>query len=207
MKNPDRTDKLLWAGLIGMMLFSFALIPLRVWLINNPGWYALLVGRYTSSIVLGARGFSPWMLLLTAVGAVKFLPIYYALGRKWGVEFADFATQSTPRINRWMMKYMRGDVRPMNRIAAAVTPFTYLPFMYISSNITVLMMAIGKVRLWLVMLLNVLGVLAVNSVMFYLGGRYGEQVLSVIEVINKYALWITVALVVFVVWKAMRQAK
>lgn len=69
------------------------------------------------------------------------------------------------------------------------------------------MMAIAKVRLWFVMLLNVLGVLAVNSVMFYLGGRYGEQVLNVIEVINKYALWITVALVVFVVWKAMRQAK
>lgn len=53
--RPKKEDIILWGCLIGITIISFALIPLRVWFLNNPEWYALIIGGYTSATLIGAN--------------------------------------------------------------------------------------------------------------------------------------------------------
>jgi len=55
MYKPNKEDKKLWLLFLLMTLFGFATIPFRIWFINNPEWYALIIGGYTSSTILGAQ--------------------------------------------------------------------------------------------------------------------------------------------------------
>src|SRR5699024_1057404 len=58
ISQPDRLDNCLRTSLVAATLSSFAMNPLRVWLLNNPVPDALMVGGYTSSIV-GRAGSTP----------------------------------------------------------------------------------------------------------------------------------------------------
>ena len=62
-----------------------------------------------------------------------------------------------------------------------------------------------KVGLGVVMAINALSVLAVNGLFMWLGHTFGDQVLEVINVVNRYLLWFTIGLLVLVVVKARKK--
>lgn len=200
--RPKKQDIVLWACIIGITILSFALIPLRIWFLNNPEWYAVIIGGYTSATLIGANSAigqsHPEFVLLTLVGALKFIPVYYFVGKLWGRDFLDYSLQYMPRIHKWMTSLLDNKSSKVRLYSSLMTPIIYLPFIRISYAILTPIQAIAKMSLPLILLVNGIGVLIVNYSMFGIGYIYGKEVLQVLEVINKYAGWITFGLITFV---------
>ncbi len=209
--HPDRTDKILFAALLLMGLWGLATIPLRAWLLTQPLAYTLLVGGYTSAVVAGANasvGVGHWLiyLLCSVLGAVKFMPVYWAMGRKWGREFIDISLQYMPRAHRIFTRAVDSDSPKLRGGTMALIPVAYLPGP-VPGTVLNAVAGLLRIRFWVMILINVLSILAVNGVMMWLGYSFGDPVLDAIDVINRYLLWITLALVAVAVFQARRRSR
>lgn len=105
LSNPERADIILFIALIVMGIFSLCMIPLRAWMLTQPLAYTLIVGGYTSAVVGGANASVEngiwWVYwLCTLIGALKFMPVYWLMGKRWGMEFIDMSLQYMPRFHR-----------------------------------------------------------------------------------------------------------
>lgn len=211
LSHPDRTDKILFSALLLMGLWSLVIIPLRVWLLSHPLMYTLLVGGYTSAVVAGANasvgnGLVVVYLLCSVVGAVKFMPIYWLMGRKWGMEFIDMSLQYMPRAHQIFRRAVDKESPRLLGGTVALIPAAYLPGP-VPASVVNAVAGLIKIRFWVVLAINVAGILAVNGLMMWLGYRFGDQVLEVVQVANRYLLWITLALVAVAVFRARRQKR
>lgn len=207
ISQPDRLDKWIWAYLVAATIFGFAMIPLRVWLLNNPVPYALMVGGYTSSIVGGAESTTGGIsavaiVLMTLVGALKTVPLWWLVGNKWGLEYLRMSVAHSPRLKRWTARLEHA--RP--GVLGAAIVLSYIPFVP-TIVIANLLAGIRRMGFWTVLGLNAFGVLVTNTVFAYLGVTYGEQVISIVEQVNRYAMWVTIALLVFMFWSISKQNK
>ena len=61
-----------------------------------------------------------------------------------------------------------------------------------------------RVGFWPLLALNALSVLAANGLFMWLGFTFGDQVLDVVEVINRYLLWITLGLLAVMIFQARK---
>lgn len=209
LAQPDRLDKILFAALLIMGLWSLVLIPLRAWLLTHPLIYTLMVGGYTSAVVSGANasvGNGHWLvfLLCSVIGAVKFMPVYWAMGRKWGMEFIDMSLQYMPRAHRFFQRAVKSESTRMYAGTLAFIPLGYLPGP-VPNTVVNAVAGLLKIRFWIMLIVNVLSILAVNGLFMWLGYTYGDRVLEVVEVVNRYLLWITLGLVGLMVFRAWRQ--
>jgi membrane protein DedA with SNARE-associated domain len=211
LAQPDRTDKILFAALLLMGVWSVVIIPLRAWLLTQPLMYTLLVGGYTSAVVAGANasvgnGLLVVYLLCSVVGAVKFMPVYWLMGRKWGMEFIDMSLQYMPRAHRVFRRAVANESPRLLGGTVALIPASYLPGP-VPGSVVNAVAGLLKIRFWVVLAINVASILVVNGLMMWLGHTFGEQVLEVVNVINRYMLWITLALVAVAVFQARRRAR
>ncbi len=209
LAHPDRTDKILFAALLLMGLWSLALIPLRAWLLTHPLIYTLVVGGYTSAVVSGANasvGNGVWWVYLaaTVIGAVKFMPVYWAMGRKWGMEFIDMSLQYMPRAHRFFQRAVQSESTKMYAGTLAFIPLGYLPGP-VPNTVVNAVSGLLRMRFLVMFVVNVLSILAVNGLFMWLGFTYGDRVLEVVEVINRYLLWFTLGLVGLMIFRAWRQ--
>lgn len=209
LSHPDRTDKILFAALLLMGLWSVVIIPLRAWLLTQPLAYTLLVGGYTSAVVAGANasignGLVVVYLLCSVIGAVKFMPIYWAMGRKWGTEFIDMSLEYMPRAHRIFRRAVENESPRLLAGTVALIPVAYLPGP-VPGSVLNAVAGLLKIRFWVVLAINVVSILVVNGLMMWLGYTFGEQVLDIVNVINRYLLWITLALVAVAVFQARRR--
>ena len=86
----------------------------------------------------------------------------------------------------------------------AFIPLGYLPGP-VPNTVVNAVAGLLKIRFWLMLAVNMLSVLAVNGLFLWLGHTYGDQVLEVVEVVNRYLLWITLGLVALMIFRAWRQ--
>ncbi len=209
LAEPQKMDIVLFVALLAMGIFSLCMIPLRAWLLTQPLAYTLIVGGYTSAVVSGANasvGNGQWWvyLLCTVVGAVKFMPVYWLMGKRWGMEFIDMSLQYMPRAHRIFRRAVNNESTSLYTWTLALVPAAYLPGPVPGTVVN----AVGgliKIRFLVMLALNVVSVLAVNGLMMWLGYSFGDQVLDIVNVINRYLLWITIALLVVVIFRARRQ--
>ncbi|QGU07176.1 hypothetical protein COCCU_06160 [Corynebacterium occultum] len=211
LAEPKRGDIILFVLLFAMGIFSLALIPLRAWLLTEPLAYTLLVGGYTSAVVSGANasignGHVLVYLLCSVIGAIKFMPVYWLMGRRWGMEFIDMSLQYMPRAHRLFQRSVESESSRTLALVVGLIPFGYLPGP-VPGTIVNAVAGLLKIRFPVMIAINVLSILAVNGLMMWLGFNFGEQVLSVVEVVNRYLLWFTLALLGVVFFRAWRQAK
>lgn len=208
---PTKTDKILWACFFLISILGFVMIPLRLWFINNPEWYALIVGGYTSATLLGAEhsqtGGKYIFVLLTIIGACKFYPLYYCMGKQWGRDLIEyFSTSMSLRFRTYVMGIIDNKPEKLKVFTFWCTPLVLLPGIRISSMITIPLMVIATMRKRTIALINIMWILVVNSVFFLLGYIFGEQVLDVIKIINKYAGWVFMVLIIMAIVAAGRQS-
>lgn len=211
LAEPERADLLLFAALMAMGIFSLAMIPFRAWLLTEPLAYTLIVGGYTSAVVAGANasvgnGHLLVYLLCTVVGAVKFMPIYWLMGRRWGMEFIDMSLQYMPRAHRIFQRAVKSETSRTTVWTLSLIPLGYLPGP-VPGTILNAVAGLLKVRLLIVLLVNIASILAINGLMMWLGFHFGDQVLDVVEVVNKYLLWITFGLLAVVFLQARRRSQ
>lgn len=200
--HPQKEDIILWSCLLVITILSFSLIPFRVWFLNNPEWYALIIGGYTSSTLIGAYSATGQshgiFILLTIIGALKFIPVYFYIGKRWGKEFINYSLQYTPKTQKWMNLLLNQKTQKVKIYSSLITPLTYMPFIRISYTIITPIQAVVNMSLPLILLINTISVLIVNYTMYTIGYINGKEVLQIIEVINKYAGLITIGLIAFV---------
>lgn len=211
LENPKRLDVVLMVLMGVIVVWGFAMVPLRGWLLSHPLAYDLLVGGYTSAVISGAYssdGQGTWWVYLAAniLGAVKWVPIYWLMGLRWGHDFLDLSVQYLPRVRTFLRKYLLERSTQSITITAALVPLSYLPGP-VPANIVNAVLGIFRLPWWVVLVLNAASVAVVNGIMMRLGWIYGDQVLAVVEVVNRYLLWITLALLALVFFRAYRQAK
>lgn len=210
LTNPGKMDIALFAALMLMAVYSICMIPLRAWLLSHPLAYTLLVGGYTSAVVGGANASVGngvfWVYLLcTVVGAVKFMPVYWLMGRRWGMEFIEMSLQYMPRAHRVFSNAVEKNSPTMYAWVIGLVPLGYLPGP-VPGTIVNAVAGLLKIRLWVMVVWNVVSILMINGMMMWLGYSFGEQVLEVVNVINRYLLWITLALIAVAVFRARKQA-
>ena len=208
MKNPEPLDKVLFVALILMGLYSMALIAMRAFLLSHPLAYALMVGGYTSATVSGANasvGQGTWWVFLAATlfGALKFVPIYWLMGRRWGMEFIEMSLQYMPRARRFFTRALTKESGKTRAIILGLLPLGYAPGP-VPGNVLNAIAGLLRVGFWPLLALNALSVLAVNGLFMWLGFTFGDQVLDVVEVINRYLLWITLGLLAVMIFRARK---
>lgn len=209
MKNPEPMDKLLFGLLMAMGVYSMAMLALRAWLLSHPLAYSLLIGGYTSATVSGANasvGNGDWWLYLAAslVGGLKFVPVYWLMGKRWGMEFIDMSLQYMPRARTFFTKALTKESGKTKAVILGLVPLGYCPGP-VPGTVLNAIAGLLKVGLGVVMAINALSVLAVNGLFMWLGHTFGDQVLEVINVVNRYLLWFTIGLLVLVVVKARKK--
>ncbi|AKK09124.1 putative membrane-associated protein [Corynebacterium testudinoris] len=211
ISHPEKADIWLLFALFAMGVFSLSLIPLRAYLLSHPLAYTLLVGGYTSAVVSGANasvGNGLWLvyLLCTVIGAAKFVPIYWFMGKRWGMEFIDMSLQYMPRAHRFFQRAVSSESGKATALTLALIPAGYAPGP-VPGNIVNAVAGLFKVRLWIVLAINVASILVINGIMMWLGFRYGDEVLDVVTIVNRYLLWFTLALLGVVFFRVWRQSQ
>lgn len=209
LSEPEKMDIVLFVLLMVMAVYSICMIPLRAWLLTQPLAYTLLVGGYTSAVVGGANASVGngvfWVYLLcTVVGAVKFMPVYWLMGRRWGMEFIEMSLQYMPRANRIFKGAVDKESPSMYAWVIALVPVGYLPGP-VPGTIVNAVAGLLKIRFSVMLAWNALSILIVNGLMMWLGYTFGDQVLDVVNAVNKYLLWITIALVAIAIFRARKQ--
>lgn len=211
LTNPEKTDIILFALLMGMAVYSMAMIPLRAWLMTEPLFYSLLVGGYTSAVISGANvsagnGHFVVYLVCAIIGAIKFMPIYWYMGKRWGMEFIDMSLQYMPRAHRIFQRAVKSKSSRTTAWTLGLIPLGYLPGP-IPGTVLNAVAGLLKVGLPLMLLINAVSIVVVNSLMMWLGYSFGDPVLEVVDVINRYMLWFTLGLLALVFFQAWRRSK
>lgn len=211
LKDPQPMDMVLIVLLLAMSVFSLAMIAPRGWFLTHPMAYSLLIGGYTSATVSGANVFAGnghwWTYLLASlVGALKFMPIYWLLGRRWGADFIDMSLQYMPRARRFFTRALREESVKSKAITLGLLPLGYAPGP-VPSMILNAVAGLLKVGFWFALVVNIASVLLVNGLFMWLGFTFGDQVLAVVETVNKYLLWVTIGLIAVLIYQARKQSK
>ena len=194
-------DKTLMFAIFGIPLLYLGLLPLRPFMLANfPITLEFITGARSS--IIGAAAYasegrhSLWLAIFAGfVGMVKFDAVFWLVGWRWGEGITKLFGQNEvqrKRINKF---------RRMPRWLLFLLTFaSHVPGVP-GGTLIYIVTGWSKMRLWVFLLASFLGGLSVTIGMALLGYTLGERAVEVIQVIDKYALWISLGLiaVIFVV--------
>lgn len=192
--KPQGQDKILLGLMIGLPLLLTLTIPLRPLLIaDHPVLLALVTGSYAG---IGAGGAfagigqgALWLVVVAGViGKVKLNWFFWWLGHRWGDRFIGFIAPSD-RAKRFAER-----LKTMNPwVLRVLVVFSYLPG--VPSQIVCALAGTSGMRLRTYLLLDILGAFIVTSTVAYIGYSSGQAGVDIVLLIDRYALWIMVALI------------
>lgn len=201
-------DKVLLTSIFVVPVFYLVLLPARPFLIlNAPVVLEFLTGSKTG--IVGAAAFARigeiplWLVLFAGtVGMAKFDWLFWLAGRRWGEGILRIFT-STEKQRRQAHRF-----RHMPKwLLFVLTVFSHFPG--IPGSILWLVVGWNGMRLWLFLLADVVGAFLMTAAITGLGWALGQSAVDVIGQIDKYALWISLGLVVcivaFTTWKSSRE--
>ena len=203
--KATRLDKALMWSICGVLAFLFAMLPLKPFLLgSNPILLEFLTGS-KAAVGAGAAfarvGEVPLVVVIVVgvVGMVKFRWLFWWAGRQWGRGMVNLFAQ-TERSQRFAER-----IRSMNPwwIRLAVV-FTFLPG--IPSALVHALAGWAGMRLLTFVLLDALGSLIVTCLIAGLGYSLGQYAVDAVMAVDKYAIWISLALALVVAFVAQREA-
>jgi membrane protein DedA with SNARE-associated domain len=192
--KPKAQDKILLGLMIGLPLLLTLTIPLRPLLLaDHPVLLAAITGSYAA---IGAGGAfagvgqgALWVIVLAGVlGKVKLNWFFWWLGHRWGDRIIRFMAP-TDRAQRFADR-----LKAMNPwVLRVLVVFAYLPG--VPSQLICVLAGTSGMRLRVYMLMDILGALMVTWTVAYVGYASGQTGVDVVLLIDRYALWIMVALI------------
>jgi membrane protein DedA with SNARE-associated domain len=201
-----RGDKVLVFTMLGVIAVMLASMPLRPFLLaSHPVVLSAATGSL-SAIGAGAA-FARigegqlWLVVVAGVfGMIKFDWLFWLAGRRWGVKIVemfapgDLAKRFLSRVRSWPAWAM-----PLV-VVAAVLPGVPAAAVFALAGLA----GMGLVPL---LVFDAIGALLMTGLVAGLGYAVGQHAVDVVLMIDKYALWITLALVVVVSVRAARVKK
>ena len=210
--QPGRADKQCMGWILFMGVFGLAMLPLRGWLLGlNPPLLVALTGSRSGTAALGAlasQGLAPhWWLYLMAgsLMSIKFDWVFWWAGKLWGRGMIEVwagqsrrAARNYARAERWA-----GKLGWLGMFVAYVPiPLPLMQVIFVLAGSTGMS---WKKFMALDFLASTTWLLAY----FALGWQVGEPAVQLLKEYAKYANWVAIGLIVFIVassfWSARKK--
>jgi len=202
----NRGDKILVFSTLGIMAVMLLSLPLRPFLLaTHPVALSVVTGSL-SAIGAGAAfarigEIELWLVIVAGIiGMIKFDWLFWLAGRRWGPKVVTFfapgdvAQRFVARVRAWPRWAM-----PLVVVAAALPGIPAVAVFALAG--------LGRMRLGTFLLFDAIGAAMITGLVAGLGYGLGQQAVDVVLAIDRYALWISLALVVFVAWSSGRRQK
>ena len=205
--KPGRADILCWAGIMLSGIFYWATLPFRASLVGTHPVFLVLLNGSTEGIVAAAafarigHGTLIVVLLAALVGMMKFDPLYWWAGRLWGERVIALLGGRRNRGAKYMGRVQRWG-RKFTWPAVIVSPFLPIP-----SAIIYVIAGWAGMRLVTFIILDAIGTLLWAGTLAGLGYALGHHAVVVAQTISHYGLWISIGLIVVIVFFQVRSQR
>ncbi|WP_018155650.1 DedA family protein [Demetria terragena] len=207
--KPTTADKRCWAAFMLLGVYGLVMVPLRP-LILGMSTYALaaISGSTVAMVDIGAGlklGGEPhwWFWLVVAsLSVMKFDWIFWWAGRLWGHGMIEVIGGRS----RWAAKMGRHAERLAERFGGLAT-FLVWVVPLLPSAVVFVFVGMSKMKLRTFLIINFIGAFTNRAIYMYLGYRIGEPAKDVVDVIQKYSLYISIVLIVVIVFKSVRSSR
>jgi len=202
-----RVDILCWAGIMLSGIFYWAILPFRASLVGTHPVLLELLNGSTEAIVAAAafarigHGTLIVVLLAALFGLIKFDPLFWWAGRLWGERVIALfggrrnrGAKYMARVQRWGWKFTWP--------AVVISPFLPIP-----SAIIFVIAGWAGMRLLTFIILDAVGTLLWAGLLAGLGYALGHHAVVVAQTISHYGLWISIGLVVVIVFFQVRSQR
>ena len=205
--RPQRIDVLLWAAIVLSGIYYWAMLPFRAELVGTHPVLGELLNGSTESIIAAAafarvgHGTLVVVLLAAIPGLMKFDVIYWWAGRVWGERLILMLSGKRNRGAKYMDRVHRWG-RKFTWPAVLVSQFLPIP--------TAIIYAVAGwagMRLATFLILDAIGSLAWAGTLAGLGWELGHHAVVVAQKISHYGLWVTIALVLVIVFFQVRSQR
>jgi membrane protein DedA with SNARE-associated domain len=202
-----RVDILCWAGIILSGIFYWATLPFRASLVGTHPVFLVLLNGSTEGIVAAAafarvgHGTLIVVVLAALVGLIKFDPLFWWAGRLWGERVIALYGGRRNRGAKYMGRVKRWG-RKFTWPAVVVSPFLPIP-----SAIIFVIAGWAGMRLVTFIILDAIGTLLWAGMLAGLGYALGHHAVVVAQTISHYGLWISIGLVVVIVFFQVRSQR
>jgi membrane-associated protein len=197
--EPRRVDIICWAGIALSGIYALALLPLVPSLLGkNPVLLSALRGSVSSMVTAGAFARVGEASLLAAILApilvsVIWDPFYWWAGRLWGRRTIELFAGRRESTRRWIVRVERN----APRLGPPAVVFAWL--LPIPSALIYAVVGWTGMSLRRFVVLDLIGSLMWIGLMVGLGYAIGQDAVDVAKAISRYALVLTVVLVVGVI--------
>jgi membrane protein DedA with SNARE-associated domain len=205
--RPERADLIIIAGITVSGLYALVLLPLVPSLVGtHPLLLELIRGSTTSIVTMGALARTGHADLVVALVAsipalIAFDWAYWWAGRRWGNRALTMIGGAHPKGLRRAERVRRLMARfgPIAVILAYVLP---VPTALVDA-------AAGWARMRLVVFLicDAIGALLWTALLVGLGYGLGQPAVDVVHKVSHYSLYVTIALVIFIVFRQSRVSR
>ena len=193
--KATRTDKALLFVIFGVPFVYLALLPFRPWmLVNAPVLQEFINGAKTAVVAAAAYariGEIPlWVVIVVGVvGMAKLDWAFWLAGRRWGDGILRLFAQDERQLRR---------IERLKSIPGwALFGMTLLGRCPgVPGTLVYLVAGWSRMRLWLFLTADILGCLIFTTIWTALGYQLGEAAVDILKVVDRYALWLTLAIIV-----------
>jgi membrane-associated protein len=205
--RPRRVDILCWGGIVLSGLYYWALLPFVAPLVGTHPVLLEVLNGNTAAIIAAAafvrvgHGTLVVVLLAAIPGLMKFDPLYWWAGRLWGERIIAMLSGRRNRGGRYMTRVQRWG-RKFTWPAVVVANFIPIP-----SAILYVIAGWAGMGLITFIILDVIGSLLWAGMLAGLGYELGHHAVVVAQSISHYGLWISIGLVVVIVFFQMRSQR
>jgi membrane protein DedA with SNARE-associated domain len=205
--KPGLADILCWAGIMLSGVYYYATLPVRASLVGTHPVLLELLNGSTEAIIAAAafarvgHGSLVVVLLAALPGLMKFDPLYWWAGRLWGERIIALLSGKRNRGAKYMGRVQRWG-RKFTWPAVVVSPFLPIP-----NAIIYVIAGWAGMRLVTFIILDAIGSLLWAGTLAGLGYALGHHAVVVAQTISHYGLWVSIALVVVIVFFQMRSQR
>jgi membrane-associated protein len=205
--KPRRADILCWAGIMLSGIFYYVMLPFRASLLGTHPVLSELLNGSTEAIIAAAafarvgHGSLVVALLAAIPGLMKFDPLYWWAGRLWGERIIALLSGKRNRGAKYMGRVDRWG-RKFTWPAVLVSQFLPIP-----NAIIYVIAGWAGMRLVTFIILDVIGSLLWAGMLVGLGYELGHRAVVVAQTISHYGLWVSIGLVVVIVFFQVRSQR
>jgi membrane protein DedA with SNARE-associated domain len=205
--KPGRADILCWAGIMLSGIFYYVMLPFRASLLGTHPVLSELLNGSTEAIIAAAafarvgHGSLVIALLAAVPGLMKFDVFYWWAGRLWGERIIAMLSGKRNRGAKYMGRVDRWG-RKFTWPAVLISQFLPIP-----NAIIYVIAGWAGMRLVTFIILDAIGSLLWAGMLVGLGYELGHRAVVVAQTISHYGLWVSIALVVVIVFFQVRSQR
>ncbi|GAA4927630.1 hypothetical protein GCM10023204_38740 [Actinomycetospora succinea] len=201
-----RGDKFIVFATLGIIAFNLASMPFRPFLLaSHPIGLAAVTGSLSAvgaGAAFAAIGQGQlWLVILAGVvGMIKFDWLFWLAGRRWGAKIVEMFAPGD--VAQRFVGWVRSAPPWVMGLAVVLSALPGVPAPAVFA-----LAGMGRMRLIPFLVLDAIGAALIAGLVAGLGYGIGQHAVDVVLMIDQYALWITLSLVVVVSVRASIKAQ